>query len=166
MTDPNTTPGLASEDSSGGAGPTVASTGRVRFPLGRWLLSPRTTWLARRIAADFGGGMDARTAWAMARLARHPDEHGYAMAHLNDERPPRLTEAEADQTPGEESPGQAVDAVCRLAAIGTPAEAVFRITRDVLGVPVTRLELPGWGQALARTSPAKACRADPTWRQS
>ncbi|WP_221354802.1 hypothetical protein [Streptomyces beigongshangae] len=31
-------------------------------------------------------GMDTWTAWAMARLARHPDEHGYAMGHLDDER--------------------------------------------------------------------------------
>ncbi|MGR8012200.1 hypothetical protein ACU6WZ_28490 (plasmid) [Streptomyces hypolithicus] len=38
-----------------------------------------------RLAADFGEGMDARTAWVMARLARHPDEHGYAMGHLDDD---------------------------------------------------------------------------------
>ncbi|MEV7470889.1 hypothetical protein AB0O20_30945 [Streptomyces kronopolitis] len=65
-----------------------AGTGRVRFALTRWLLTPRTTWQARRLAADFGPGMDARTAWTMARLARHPDERVYAMAHLDgDDRP-------------------------------------------------------------------------------
>ncbi|WAX79627.1 hypothetical protein [Streptomyces sp. KMM 9044] len=49
------------------------------------MLAPRTTWQARRLAADFGEGMDARTAWVMARLARHPEESGFAMVHLNDE---------------------------------------------------------------------------------
>ncbi|MCH0560388.1 MULTISPECIES: hypothetical protein [unclassified Streptomyces] len=86
MTDPNT-PNLASEDAPDGAGRTTAGTGRVRFPLARWVLAPRTTWQARRTAADFGKGMDAKTAWVMARLARHPDEHVYAMAHLDNERP-------------------------------------------------------------------------------
>ncbi|MFE3581402.1 hypothetical protein [Streptomyces vinaceus] len=76
---------LTAKDSPEGAGPTVAGTGRARFPLARWVLAPRTTWQARRLAAEFGEGMDARTAWVMARLARHPDEHGYAMAHLDDE---------------------------------------------------------------------------------
>lgn len=65
---------------------TKAGTARVWFRLVRWLLAPRTTWQARRLAADFGEGMDAKTAWVMARLARHPDEFGYAMAHLDDER--------------------------------------------------------------------------------
>ncbi|MGW7641303.1 hypothetical protein [Streptomyces decoyicus] len=60
-----------------------AGTGRVRFLLTRWRLAPRTTWQVRRLAADFGPGMDARTAWTMARLGRHPDEHVYAMAHLD-----------------------------------------------------------------------------------
>ncbi|MCY0921153.1 hypothetical protein OS965_23690 [Streptomyces sp. H27-G5] len=50
------------------------------------MLAPRTTWQARPLAADFGEGMDARTAWVMARLARHPDEHGYATGHLEDDR--------------------------------------------------------------------------------
>lgn len=77
---------LASADDSGRAGPTTAVTGRVRFSLARWVLAPRTTWQARRLAADFGAGMDARTAWVMARLARHPEEHGYAMVHLDDDR--------------------------------------------------------------------------------
>jgi hypothetical protein len=84
MTDPNT-PEPASGDPDG-AGRTAAGTGRVRFPLARWVLAPRTTWQARRLAADSGEGMDARTAWVMARLARHPDERLYAMAHLDDER--------------------------------------------------------------------------------
>jgi hypothetical protein len=47
---------------------------------------PRTTWQARRRATDFEEGVDARTAWVMARLTRHPDERGYAMTHLDDER--------------------------------------------------------------------------------
>ncbi|MFH8558940.1 hypothetical protein ACH4FE_35860 [Streptomyces celluloflavus] len=84
MPDPHTP--LPSASSPDGADPTTAGTGRVRFSLARWVLAPRTTWQARRLAADFGAGMDARTAWVMARLARHPDEHGYAMAHLDDEQ--------------------------------------------------------------------------------
>ncbi|MDX3208461.1 hypothetical protein [Streptomyces scabiei] len=84
MTDLNL-PGAASEGPPDGAGRT-AGTGRVRFSLALWVLAPGTTWLARRLAADFGEGMDARTAWVMARLARHPDERGYAMGHLDDER--------------------------------------------------------------------------------
>ncbi|MER6144695.1 hypothetical protein ABT174_32425 [Streptomyces sparsogenes] len=43
-------------------------------------------WQAWRLAADFGEGTHARTAWVMARLVRHPDERDYAMAHLDDER--------------------------------------------------------------------------------
>ncbi|MGO4634999.1 hypothetical protein AB4225_29330 [Streptomyces sp. 2RAF24] len=85
MTDLNT-PGAAPEDIPGRAARTPAGTGRVRFSLARWVLAPRTTWQARRLAADFGEGMDAQTAWVMARLARHPDEHVYAMAHLDDDR--------------------------------------------------------------------------------
>ncbi|MER6723112.1 hypothetical protein [Streptomyces halstedii] len=72
-------PDPASEDFPGGAGRTTADIGRVRFPLVQWVLAPRTTWQARRLASDFGKGMDARTAWAMARLTRHPDEHVYVM---------------------------------------------------------------------------------------
>ncbi|WP_446039051.1 hypothetical protein [Streptomyces sp. SID1121] len=74
------------DEAPGWAGGAVAGPGKVRFPLLRWVLAPRTTRRARRLATDFGEGMDARTAWVMARLARHPDEYGYAMAHLNDER--------------------------------------------------------------------------------
>lgn len=37
------------------------------------------------MAAEFGPGMDARTAWVLARLARHPDEFPYAMRHLDSE---------------------------------------------------------------------------------
>ncbi|MGW2492313.1 hypothetical protein ACWCV9_34595 [Streptomyces sp. NPDC001606] len=85
MTDPNL-PGAAPEDLPGWGSRTAAGTGRVRFPLARWVLAPRTTWQARRLAADFGEGMDARTAWVMARLARHPDERGYAIGHLDDDR--------------------------------------------------------------------------------
>ncbi|MCX5345841.1 hypothetical protein [Streptomyces atratus] len=77
---------LPSADDPDGAGPTTAGIGKVRFPLARWILAPRTTWQARRLAADFGEGTDARTAWMMARLPRHPDERGYAMGHLDDDR--------------------------------------------------------------------------------
>ncbi|MER5201176.1 hypothetical protein ACWD3J_47425 [Streptomyces sp. NPDC002755] len=86
MTDLNL-PGAASEGLPDGAGRTTAGTGRVRFSLARWVLAPRTTWQARRLAADFGEGMDARTAWVMARLARHPDERGYVLGHLDNGRP-------------------------------------------------------------------------------
>ncbi|BDT39645.1 hypothetical protein [Streptomyces yaizuensis] len=82
--DPNA-PDLASEGSPAVAGPTTTVTGPARFSLVRWVLAPRTTWQARRLAADFGEGMDARTAWVMARLARHPDEHSYAVSHLDDD---------------------------------------------------------------------------------
>ncbi|MFK0261418.1 hypothetical protein ACIQU1_08815 [Streptomyces angustmyceticus] len=58
----------------------IAGAGRVRFTLVRWLLAPRTTWQARRLAADFGPGMDARTAWTMTHLASHPEEPVHAMA--------------------------------------------------------------------------------------
>lgn len=69
-----------------GASRTAAGTRLVRFSLTRWILAPRTTRQARRLAAHFGEGMDARTAWVMARLARQPDERGYAMDHLDDDR--------------------------------------------------------------------------------
>ncbi|MFI7086558.1 hypothetical protein ACIBUR_23545 [Streptomyces anulatus] len=81
-------PDPASEDLAGEAGPARSGSRRVRFPLVRSVLAPRTTWQARRLAVDFGGGMDARTAWVMARLARHSDEHDLAMRHLNAEREP------------------------------------------------------------------------------
>ncbi|MYW14783.1 hypothetical protein GT045_04485 [Streptomyces sp. SID486] len=55
------------------------------FSFARWALAPRTTWQARRLAAEFGPGMDGRTAWVLARLARHPEEHVYAMQHLGGE---------------------------------------------------------------------------------
>ncbi|MEU9602524.1 hypothetical protein AB0E06_37760 [Streptomyces sp. NPDC048109] len=78
-------PGAASEDLPDEAGGTSCSAGGVRFSLARWVIAPRATWQARHMAADFREGMGARTAWAMARLARHPDERGYAMGHLDDE---------------------------------------------------------------------------------
>ncbi|MEU0787351.1 hypothetical protein ABZ341_38120 [Streptomyces sp. NPDC006173] len=62
--------------------PTTAPT-RVSFPVERWILAPRTTWQARRIAADFGPGMDASTAWTMARLQRHLDEYPCMVKHLD-----------------------------------------------------------------------------------
>ncbi len=75
MTDPKF-PDLVFKNSCDEVGGTTAGRGRVRFPLVRWVLAPRTTWQARRLAADFGEGMDARTAWVTARLARHPEDHG------------------------------------------------------------------------------------------
>lgn len=38
------------------------------------------------LAVGLGGGMDARTAWMMACLARHPDGHVYGMPHLDHDR--------------------------------------------------------------------------------
>ncbi|CCA59461.1 hypothetical protein SVEN_6175 [Streptomyces venezuelae ATCC 10712] len=38
------------------------------------------------LAVGLGEGMDARTAWMMACLARHPDGHVYGMPHLEDDR--------------------------------------------------------------------------------
>lgn len=79
------TPDPAFEDIPDEAARPTPGTDRVRFPLMRWVLAPCTTWQARRLASDFGDGMDARTAWVMARLIHHPEEHGFAMAHLDDE---------------------------------------------------------------------------------
>ncbi|MFJ5851294.1 hypothetical protein [Streptomyces sp. NPDC092903] len=75
-------PGLAPDDlpAATGPGPTASDTGRVRLSMTRWLLDPRTMWHARRLAAA-APGMDAQTAWMVARLTRHPDEHAYALAH-------------------------------------------------------------------------------------
>ncbi|WP_031088659.1 hypothetical protein [Streptomyces sp. NRRL WC-3549] len=81
VTDPNP-PGLAPNDfpATAGPGPVASSTGRVRLSMTRWLLTPRTMWHARRLAAA-APGMDAQTAWVVARLTRHPDEYAYALAH-------------------------------------------------------------------------------------
>jgi hypothetical protein len=78
-------PGPSPEQATGPARLSATGIRRVRFPLMRWVLAPRTAWQARRLAAEFGPGMDARTAWVMARLTRHPEEHIYAMRLLNDE---------------------------------------------------------------------------------
>ncbi|WP_338897347.1 hypothetical protein WBG99_18435 [Streptomyces sp. TG1A-60] len=72
------------ENEPGSAGK-AAGTGRVQFSLVRWVLAPRTILQARRLVAEFRPGMDAQTAWMMARLAQHPDELPYAMGHLNGE---------------------------------------------------------------------------------
>ncbi|MET8102208.1 hypothetical protein ABZV29_38130 [Streptomyces sp. NPDC005236] len=61
---------------------------RVSFSVERWILAPRTTWRARRIAADFGPGMDAKTAWSMARVQRHPDEDPFVIHHLDSKQTP------------------------------------------------------------------------------
>ena len=76
-------PGSADASQSETGPVTATATGRVHFPLVRWALAPRTTWQARRLAADFGPGMDARTAWVMARLRRHPDEQVMMLHHLD-----------------------------------------------------------------------------------
>lgn len=68
-------PGPSPEQVTGPTGSPTAGIGRVRLPLVRWVLAPRTTRQARRSAAEFGQGMDARTAWVMARVARHREEH-------------------------------------------------------------------------------------------
>lgn len=65
---------------------TPAGHQRVTFPLTRWLLAPLTTWRARRLAATYGPGIDARTAWALARTATHPEERPFAMNHLSEEK--------------------------------------------------------------------------------
>ncbi|MFD3413450.1 hypothetical protein [Streptomyces cyaneofuscatus] len=75
--------GPSPDRATGPAGSPAAGIDRVRFPLVRWALAPRTTWQARRLTAEFGPGMDARTAWVMARLAQYPEEHVHAMRHLN-----------------------------------------------------------------------------------
>ncbi|MDT0614468.1 hypothetical protein [Streptomyces lancefieldiae] len=81
MADPNTSD-PAPHGSHDNAAQKTAVTGRVRFGLARWVLDPRTTWQARRLAADLGKGMDAHTAWMMSRLTRHPDEYAHAMYRL------------------------------------------------------------------------------------
>ncbi|MFD9458792.1 hypothetical protein ACFWBC_37655 [Streptomyces sp. NPDC059985] len=70
------------------AGETLSGRGRVRMSAWLWrrLLAPRTTPQARRLSADFGPGMDARTAWVMARLTRHPDAHVPTRLHLDGEK--------------------------------------------------------------------------------
>ncbi|MFJ1549980.1 hypothetical protein [Streptomyces sp. NPDC088246] len=59
---------------------------RIKFPLSRWLLAPLTTRRARRLAAAYGPGMDARTAWALARTTTHPEEISFAMNHLSQDK--------------------------------------------------------------------------------
>ncbi|WP_046497409.1 hypothetical protein [Streptomyces odonnellii] len=60
-----------------------AARGRVRFSLTRWVLTARTTWQARRRAAAYGPGMDARTARATVRLSSHPEDYAYLLRHLD-----------------------------------------------------------------------------------
>lgn len=63
-----------------------ASTTRIKFPLSRWLLAPLTTCRARRLAAAYGPGMDARTAWVLARTTTHPEEIPFALSHLRQDK--------------------------------------------------------------------------------
>ncbi|MFI2182677.1 hypothetical protein [Streptomyces buecherae] len=44
------------------------------------MLAPRTTWRARRLAAETG--MDAQRAWALTRVGRHPEEWPMARKYL------------------------------------------------------------------------------------
>ncbi|MFC9429575.1 hypothetical protein [Streptomyces sp. NPDC056987] len=70
----------------GRAKPRTGGTARARGSrlwLWRWVLAPGTSWRARRLAASFGPGMDADTAWTLARLERHPDERPHALRRLN-----------------------------------------------------------------------------------
>lgn len=55
---------------------------RIRFSADRWILAPVTTWRAQRVARDFGLGMDARTAWVIARMTSHPEELHLALHSL------------------------------------------------------------------------------------
>ena len=57
-----------------------------RFPTRRWILAPITTWRARRMVAEYGPGMDARTAWALTRVADLPEEIGFALHHLRSDQ--------------------------------------------------------------------------------
>lgn len=59
---------------------------RIKFPLSRWLLAPLTTRRARRLAAAYGPGMDARTVWVLARTTTHPEEISFAMNHLRQDK--------------------------------------------------------------------------------
>ncbi|MDV9171023.1 hypothetical protein R6V09_12865 [Streptomyces sp. W16] len=88
MADKTNTPGETDPPAQNAANPggtTGTRTSHIRLQLRRWVLAPRTTWQARRLAAEFGPGMDDRTAWVMARLAQHPDELPLAMRHLDRE---------------------------------------------------------------------------------
>ncbi|GAA4680362.1 hypothetical protein [Streptomyces youssoufiensis] len=60
--------------------PAPATRRRARLSLARWLLAPRTTWRARRLAAETG--MDAQRAWALTRVRRHPEEWPMARENL------------------------------------------------------------------------------------
>ncbi|MCX4553146.1 hypothetical protein OG204_00815 [Streptomyces sp. NBC_01387] len=69
-----------------GTGTTARTrTSGVRLWLWRWVLTPRTTWQARRLAAASEPGVDADTAWKLARIARHPDERVYLTRRLDGE---------------------------------------------------------------------------------
>ncbi|MFD7062890.1 hypothetical protein [Streptomyces sp. NPDC059906] len=76
---------LPLQNAANPAGATATRTSRLRLQMWRWVFAPRTTWQARRLAVEFGPGMDTRTAWVMARLARRPDEFPLAMRHLDRE---------------------------------------------------------------------------------
>jgi hypothetical protein len=55
--------------------------GPVTLTLLRWVLSPRTSWRARRLMRGHGdGGLSFDTAWRRARVQSHPDEFPYRNA--------------------------------------------------------------------------------------
>ncbi|WP_432125184.1 hypothetical protein [Streptomyces sp. C10-9-1] len=60
----------------------------VRTILWRWLLSPRTSWRARRLARASYGNTSFDAAWRHARVRTHPDELPYQQrGHLPDRDP-------------------------------------------------------------------------------
>lgn len=59
---------------------------RIKFPLSRWLLASLTTRRTRRLAAAYGPGIDARTAWVLARSTTHPEGISFAMNHLRQDK--------------------------------------------------------------------------------
>lgn len=67
-------------------GMAAPGTSRTRFPFICWLLAPATTWQARRVVAKYGHRTDARTAWVIARLERHPEESVYVTHRLSGQR--------------------------------------------------------------------------------
>ncbi|MER7877171.1 hypothetical protein ABTY63_27005 [Streptomyces solisilvae] len=46
-------------------------------PMWRWLLTPRTSWRAWRVARASQGNLSFDAAWRRTRLETHPDEMPY-----------------------------------------------------------------------------------------
>ncbi|WP_146057734.1 hypothetical protein [Streptomyces sp. SM10] len=49
----------------------------MRLSLTRWLLSPATSWRARKLVAASKGRLDFDAAWRRTRLVSRPDELPY-----------------------------------------------------------------------------------------